>query len=100
MTHNRLVDGFTAEDQQHRIVIGFEPHLLTVTLEQRQLSFAHHLLAIDLNRTVQHHQGGVATLMHVERSRLARVQTDVPHVDVSKRACRAAMTVKFTGNQA
>ena len=33
VTHNRLVDGFTAEDQQHRVVIGFELHPLTVTLE-------------------------------------------------------------------
>ena len=98
--HNRLVDGLTAQDQQHRIVIGLKTDLRAVAGKQCHLPFAHHFLAIDLDRSVQHHQHGVAALVQIERGRLARVQADIPHIDWRKGPRRAPLAIELAGNQA
>ncbi|MNZ59202.1 hypothetical protein D3C78_772320 [compost metagenome] len=99
MTDDRLVDRLTAEQQHHGIVVRFQAQLVAMAFEQRQLPFAHHFQAIDLNRAAQYHQGGVATFVQVQIEQLAGIQADVPDIDRGEGARRPLVTVEFTGNQ-
>ena len=100
MAHDRFVDRLAAEDQQHGVVIGFKADARAITLKQRKLPFTHHVLTVDLDRPMQHHQRSVAARVQIQRSRLARIQADIPHVDRRKGMGRAAFAIELTGNQA
>ncbi|SOB52439.1 hypothetical protein PLUA15_230182 [Pseudomonas lundensis] len=100
MTDDGLVNRLAAKDQEHRILISIDMHLSAITIEQSQLAFACHLLAIQLHGALEHHQCGVVAFAQIKRSRLAPLQPDIPHLDVSKGVRRATETVEFTGNQA
>ena len=100
VTDDRFVDRLAAEQQHHGVFAGFEGQLMAVTLEQRQLPFAHRLQAVDLHRTFQYHQRGVAAFVQIQRQQLAGVQAQVPDVDRGEGARRPFAAIELTSDQA
>jgi hypothetical protein len=81
VAHDGLVNRLAAQQQQGGVAVGLDLQRFALAVQQRHLRFAHHLLAVDLHRAVQHHQRRRAAFGNGQHHRLALAQPHVPDVD-------------------
>lgn len=58
VSHNGLINGFTTDQQDNGVIIGFHAELAACPIQHDQLPFTSHALTIDQYGALQHHQGG------------------------------------------
>ena len=98
MSHNRLINGFTTDQQDHGVVIGFHAELAACPIQHHQLPFTCHALAIDQYGALQNHQRSRPALWAFQLGNPTLIQTQIPYIHGSEGLGRACGTVLFSGN--